>query len=233
MLVLNTNQGGGGENVLSNANVMTNYPDIDNSILLFPDRWNSNSKTLATINWLTFSMLWWIISKNDLLNIKMPTINFTYIPPQLWFYTGSASTQRITTIETLSQLVWVSIWKKIVLPDLIMHQWSISIKVWILHTDWTITYFNNDSISYTWSNDIWYMSDYNRRWDRVQQTNDFFNYFGRIPSQRIIETNWIVVQEWDRVYAELTTSSDASVSFWSYYPTKSNFSIKPIQFSID
>ena len=227
MLVLNTNQGGGGENVLSNANVMTNYPDIDNSILLFPDRWNWSSQTLATINNIDFQMLWWVISKNDLFNLRIR--EDWKLPPLVWTQIPNGSVVRLWMIWTLDELIWSVVWKKIIYPDLIRSSSaSVSYRSWILHSDWTITYFDESE----YSNDAW--SEYFQAiwwwWD--WNTSSVACFFAN-PRIRIRITNWIVVQKWDRLIGEFRSTSANNIAFWSFTPTKPSNMLKPIQFSID
>ena len=232
MLVLNTNQGGGGENVLSNANAINNYPDIDNSILLFPDNFVDSPSIRAQINWLAIHMLGWVVSKDNLINVVItPTAGIQ--PPQLWQYINNSWSQRLTNVDTLSQLVWTTIWKTIILPELLVNtsSWTLTVKVWVFHQDWTITYLS-DPITYsyktTWPQIIASSTSNRGIWDTRTTTPMIFG-----PSNKIITTNWIVVQEWDRVIAEFSTSEVLRISFWSYRATHPLFRIKPIQFSID
>lgn len=232
MLVLNTNQGGGGENVLSNANVMTNYPDIDNSILLFPDNFVDSPTIRAQINWLAIHMFGWVVSKDNLINVVItPTTNAQ--PPQLWQYINNSWSQRLTNVDTLSQLVWMTIWKTIILPELIVSTSTstLTVKVWVFHQDWTITYFS-DPITYryetTWPQIIGSNPSNRGNWTTSTTTSIIF-----APSSKIITTNWIVVQEWDRVIAEFSANEVSRISFWSYRANNPFFRIKPIQFSID
>lgn len=210
---------------------MTNYPDIDNSILLFPDNFVDSPSKIATINWIDIHMFGWVVSKDTLINLIItPTTNIQ--PPQLWQYINNSWIQRLTNVDTLSQLVWITIWKTIILPELLVDtSWTLTVKVWVFHQDWTITYFS-DPITYS----------YKTQWPQIvytpaswRATRKNANAYPDIyaPSSKIITTNWIVVQEWDRVIAEFSASAVMRISFWSYRPNNPFFRIKPIQFSID
>ena len=212
---------------------MTNYPDIDNSILLFPDRWNYSTQTLATINWMDFSMLGGLISKDNLINVENPQIATSAIPPQVWVRV--TWTQRMTSIDALTWLVWQTIWKTIIIPDLISTGQTTEMKwrVWIFHSDWTITFFNQEQELYNVASStfasFWTSES---RWRRMDSSLQQW-VCKRIPITKILKTDWIVVQEWDRPYAEIYYWSTGYVSFWSYNAVMPTLKIQPFQFSID
>lgn len=225
---------------------MTNYPDIDNSILLFPDRWNTDNTTpLVKIHWMNFCMLWWITSKDNLINLKQYVHNYSFCPMRWAYNSNNTNFDRITTVNTLSQLVWITIWKTIVLPDLITSlstytPWStkvLEINVWVLHSDWTISYFAQDIAyiaQYSFQRIEYSSSNWSHRCDNSLWKGTFIKC---IPQTKIISTNWMIVQEWDRVYAHIwnKTSGLASkpISFWWLNACFEDDRLQPIQFSID
>lgn len=234
-LVLNTNTSWW-DNILSNQYLETNYPDIDNSILLFPDRRNYAWTTLATINWITATMLWWVISKESLYNLQIPPVSSSYEwqPPRVWTAISSWNNNLVAVLP-IDWLIWSTIWKKIVLPTLYMQYSefeSITCKTWILHSDWTITYFHEAVWYTTWAS---FWNDPQQfgwgQWSMASYSASFYEWN---PTTKYITTNWIVVQAWDRpIFQIISTQGSLYLNFWSLFYTNPKYKLCPVQISID
>lgn len=251
-LVLNTNLSGGGWYEISN-DFLDIYPDIKNKILFSFWNWLAFSSTaitswnyVAEINWTKINYRWTSIVAPEYYT----SVNWNDQWP-VYFWNTVVSTwtfQKRFWLPTKMNW-WEIIWKEIIWWFLwvfwysyFMDWWTFSQKVWLLHTDWTITYIWE--LSYTITS-VWY-------WERT-----YFNTVrengGSIQSclyptsrtwwNRII-WNWVVAQEWDLIICDLTlwiTHINASwwtqyttwIFFWYNFTTVDNFRNIPLQISID
>jgi len=237
-LVLNTNSGWWWDNILSNQYLENNYPDIDNAILLFPDRYNRTWSALATINWISANMLWWVVSKDDLNNLRIPPTyqSYTWKPPRVWTELPSSSTNYLISPQPIDWLIWSVIGKKIILPTLYMslnYFSNITWRTWILHNDWTITYFHE---AYWYTNTSQHSND---PWTGGRDKRMIWDYGNNIQeweaTTKYITTSWIVVQAWDRPIFQIvsTYTQNLFVNFWSLTPTEPQYKLSSVQISID
>jgi len=254
MLVLNTNQSWWGWYKISNENILWAYPDFENSILLtFPfNHWDifSNvwNETALDINWTKINRFCESIVAPQFFTIYKP-MNLTS-SNQLWYApiinvncwsANNTSTYTVRFWLPWQMKWWEIIWKQIITPELLTqpYPWStwykaVNYKIWLLHSDWTISYIWNHSwnvastsnsiSSYSWS-ELWLNS-----WTSLYRTNKLSS---------VIKTSWIVAQEWDYLIYEIELSrvSSASTTIYLYfgapYPVDKAWIQYPIQVSID
>ena len=236
MLVLNTNQGN--SETIINKNSMIVYPDIENSILFFPrDYWWTSMPTVMTVWGTPIHQFCW--SANQEMFFKRLSLEQFYEgsskwnPPIVWQYIAwSAYPVRISH-ELPLNFNW-TIWKTIILPELISNKswYKPKFRIWVLHSNWNIDYFNSDWTEYSPS--IW--NCVIQSWDYANRSDSSTSWYIYGPTNKIIETNWLSVIEWDRVVFEINhnQSSNNCSFFWgSETPTTYNNTIKPLQISID
>lgn len=193
MLVLNTNQNQFPAK-RSNAVLKTDYPDFNKSVILILGEWEYNIGSTGSMN---------INGTQCFVSRQIDIGNFYGVMnPWKWFvdvgWNGSflfpnnewkAMVSRITTSWTLKKDQVVG---KNIYFDLFGYTKStsssmsckirIKIKVWILHTNWQIDYHWNlidDTVSYGF-----------------YTTNTFIKTY-------TLNSNGVVVNEWDRIVAEI------------------------------
>lgn len=238
MLVLNTNQGGEGD-LLSNESMRISWPDRKNSICLFPITDTPYDKVVWTINWTNINARAWFLNVNSLykLQLKMNSNGAILYPPKVWFSCNIQATW--TYIWRLSHPTpleaWMTIWKTIVLPNfqqIYFGSWlDTQIKVWILHSDWTITYLVDETNAQQYTDSSTEMMNYWGRW------TSWTNYKTTHISNKLYETNWYTTQEWDRIVFEVNTIKRwdyaQDYAFWTLRANSENSVITPLQISID
>mgnify|MGYP003331525602 CR=1 FL=1 len=116
--------------------------EIENNILIFPRETIDNAPTAFTVNWTPVHWISWVFVAPDMLTCKT-TVTFgssVWFPPCILIKSTTNNLARVSTPIPIP--AWLNIWKKITIPWLYSNRssnWH-TIKVWILHSDWTITY---------------------------------------------------------------------------------------------
>lgn len=255
-LVLNTNASGGGWYTLSNE-FLDMYPDLKNKIIFSFWNWKWYSTTsitewnyVAEVNWTRINERWTSIVAPECYT----SVNWNdQWPTYFWYH----QTYPNTTIQKrfwlpIKMIWWEIIWKEIIWWELKvfwyqsrrMSSWTFSQKVWLLHTDWTITYIWE--LLYT----ITTVSSSTASWTAFNVVRDNGGSFQSYPYTmtyswwNMISWNWVVAQAWDMIICDLTlvistaaTSGDTSfgtwIFFWYNYTTNDNLRNAPLQISID
>lgn len=252
MLTLNTNAWWNWGYALSNKEVSTIYPQIEDNILLFPElyQYNSNRPTAFSVNWTVVNAISWVFNTPYNLELVEPIRGyngsswFFYYPP-VSFIRFWNNTFRISSPEPLSS--WMTIWKTIIIPRLYWTftnsswtEYDLQVKVWLLHTDWTITYMaeKQQAVSQTivssWTSMAWL--NIRSEWQYYYYNRNYWNSWRVFWETTKINTNWYITQEWDYIIVEYNTlwsTSNEYVSFWTQTPTRESEMIYPIQVSID
>ena len=244
MLTLNTNAWWNWGYSLSNKEVSTAYPQIEENILLLPKiDWQFGMNSLPTafeVNWTPVHFVNdTFIAPNNLSCGYWNTIyNWsTYLFPPCNLITLQYTNPAILRFWLFEPLqAWMTIWKTIVLPPL--YQWwtssyihsSMKLKVWVLHTDWTITYLAEQTLSKQ-SVYVWNLPNSSTRWSSVVYLYQFWTF-------QVVNTNWYTTVEWDRVIAEIETLETTQnviqfIVLWSEFPIYASTKKQPIQISID
>lgn len=192
MLVLNTNQNEY-PTTRSNSILVCNYPDMAKSVILLPKGWEFNIGSNGDLN---------IHGTQCFIAKQIDVWRFYWASGDRWPYDlgaqsyflfpntkGQATVSRITTSWVLreGQIIWRHMYF-----DLYCYtkstsssqncQFYIKIRIWVLHPSGQIDY-HRDLIDETVSS--WYTN-----------YNNFVKTY-------ILNTNWIAVNEWDRVVAEI------------------------------
>ena len=223
-LVLNTNTSWWWYQ-LSNQDIVQSYPELNNNIIIWPTwrrRWISATPVL-TVNWTSIDDFCAIVSAPDLYEVKWP-INWQYSPIatacNFLSSVGQATTmtRRIWTAYPIQS--WLIIWKKIIFPKLFYWNtsWnlpssyltSMYLKVWVLHTDWTITYIATQEIDITTRN--WWNSYYFNTGTFWSNRTTSYGFYEMIWSNVLITTSWYTTQEWDYVFWERQATKKAGTS---------------------
>ena len=254
MLVLNTNQGGGGAYTLSNKNIVPMYPECDDHILIYPEltRYNKrqatdNVWTAFEVNWTPVHALSWVYEAPHNIHWYVPNYGYTWNSSSSWVlmpFCGSISLWANIPllfrvwIETPLQ-AWLVIWKQIIFPVLYAY-WSnytptnsLDIKVWLLHSDWTINYIATNS--YWTPTSITHRFNTNNGW-RVVNNGGYSSSWKYWWSNTVITWSWMTTVEWDRIIVEYilwSGSYDMYFIIWTITPTDIKERIYPIQISID
>lgn len=241
MLVLNTNEQWW--EVLSNS--MLDWENDYSSSILIQWTWDNTSTPTwwLLIGWMTINQFSETLSKQRETQGSLWTssniwsvfrVRTTYWRWQAW----TTTTVSVASFWTIP--AWKTIWKKIRVRYMPYRQnnsswweWSwwnitITIKVALLHTDWTNT------IVWTYTREI--------NW---KTHNELLNIFNPVISNyidEIISTPWFISQEWDRIWVEykiVKTAWASSMSnsfwldFWYLWALSFNEQPKPIQVSIE
>lgn len=224
------------------------YPQIDNNILLFPEltQYDTSRPTAFSVNWTVVNAISWVFNAPYNLEQTKPILVYNgsniqeYYPP-VWYIRFWNNTFRISSPEPLSS--WMTIWKTIIIPRMYgcykYNSWSkynLEIKVWILHSDWTITYIADDTKSYTQSYVGLDWINVNPKRLQLNYNAAYWNYLFTFWKTVKINTNWYITQEWDYIIVEYNTLWESAyefLSFWTQTPTRESEMIYPIQVSID
>lgn len=239
MLVLNTNNQGGGGYTLSNE-FLEMYPDFQNSILVIPP---------TSVNWT-------LPETHSVNGTKINFRSWTLTAPNFW--NNSTDAGRISIWwwswanydRTTNFRVWIPnklnwweiIWKKLiwwVAWVFTSSQWwsstTMSVRidkldyiVKLLHSDWTLTTIwtvaiTGEALSWMYANQERYY-----QYDNV----------------KTVETSWVVAQEWDLIVVDYDVKihcQTTSTSYWGtgnlllwYKMTSDDLKrIRPLQISID
>ena len=133
--------------------------------------------------------------------------------PSFWdtTWTTESSTLRVATLWSLKW--WEIVWKTIVYAFVRIGQcsstvWRVKFHAWLLHTDWTITYFS-DAVTLTEKTFTGSAKAvYNTWWLEVRKR------------QRIVKvehTNWVVALAWDRPIVDLNFTHWANTSWPAWF----------------
>lgn len=242
MLTLNTNAWW--ENIwnrVSNSFLWW-YPDFK-QILLKPSSGFSASNNVLSVNWTIVNNICSRLSeaREFIWTSTASNYGWTWVY-EPWFITNTTWNNKECNFQdaiftTLWQFEWWEVvWKEIYIKcnartysnstAIITSWWNWhKISIWLLHTDWSITII----------------------WTATKYVN--FNHSSATMSEKreqIIETNWVVAQEGDRIiwicwWNYLVNVSNTSSNFWIYtdfwYDWSASSSMwtacTPIQISID
>jgi hypothetical protein len=236
MLTLNTNAWWNWGYSLSNKEVSTIYPQVEDNILIYPELeyYSSSRPTAFSVNWTVVNAICWIYIMPTYSEIKTSpaTDSSTRYYPPVWSV-SSVDTFRVWLQTPLTP--WITIWKTIVIPNFYYavgtstHSSSeLLIKVWVLHSDWSITYLTQNSLANTFDNNSNRWVNYNIQ---VWYTPSYIWYYWKTPL--VVKTIWIIIQEWDYVIVEYSWMSTNNLILWCKNPTREIECIRPIQISID
>lgn len=220
------------------------YPECDDHILIYPELANysvSGLPTAFSVNWTPVHALSWVYEAPHNLHVNMPTLANTtpqVMKPPISRLYGSLTSSTIfrVWIETPLQ-EWLTIWKQIIFPSLYVYSWyngtyysTLQVKVWLLHTDWTITYVATND----YSSKVYFSYSYNVSSTR-QPTENYTEGYKYLWA--VITWSWITTVEWDRIIVEYivanNSSTTASLILWTQTPITDQEKIYPIQISID
>jgi len=222
-LVLNTNTSWWWAYQLSNSDIWVSYPQFENNCILFAqvslENWNE-IQTAYSVNWTAVNFITWVLEAPWCFQIADYTWAADHIP--WWYYiwninTLPSNTIRIWTREAVS--AWLTIWKTVVFPQLLQRSAnssvnrlsSITYKVWLLHSDWTISYIATKTIT---SGTMQYINMFPSTWDwSVWKSFSSYYYKNFWYTNEVSRTNWIVSQEWDYIIAEIVLPSDEYATF--------------------
>lgn len=223
-LVLNTNKSWWWGYQLSNGEIWVSYPQFENNCILFAqvslDNW-STIPTAYTVNWTAVNFMTWVLEAPSCFQIADYTWNASNIP--WWYYIWNvwnlpSNIIRIWTKEPIS--AWMTIWKTVVFPQLLQRSAStsttrltdITYKVWLLHSDWTISYIATTTIT-TWTTKSIYMLPTTWDWTTWR---DFTSYYYQKfwETNQVSMTSWIVSQAWDYIIAEIVFPSNYTQFYW-------------------
>ena len=231
-LVLNTNTSGWWAYQISNADITTPYPITENNILLFPQLQgilsfsSLSSMTAYTINWTVVnSLIWDFVAPYDIIYDSPVFTNWNRLAWPINSIGGINTNNiwkifRFWTPTPLS--AWMVIWKTIIMPALYVGRYTASgtpsggeiiMKVWLLHSDWTITYIATDTKDF--ANKISFGNV--NAWSNERVSSKTMSCWV-IWTPTAITTNWYTTQEWDYVIAEYIINSWTSwtwtILFW-------------------
>lgn len=194
MLVLNTNSWNWWF-TLTNENILMSYPD-PKQILITP-LWNIDVNwklTIETVNWTPIHQIaWQFCFPQYYENVATES---TYW--RSWWYTTASISNNLTRIATPSWLEWGEIvWKTIVYPDVLWFAWVswLEYKVWLLHTDWTITYIWDHVCNLTKRSPSYVPAGIHVSWSNYSP----YDYWS---SWWITQSTWVVASAWDRIIVE-------------------------------
>ena len=255
-LVLNTNRSWNWWYTIANESIIPPYPNPNDNILLSFD-WQINLSALTEPSSSAFSVNWTKVHQIA-RPLLLPTDReikwnqWYYQPPTLNIISsclnGSDKTSFIRIWLEKPFEAWMTIWKTIIFPNatfITSSSWeqfvwlgylkSATYKVWILHSDGTITYIATRTISNTdtqWE----YISNY---WG-PDWNSSAWRPWRDVWTEEIQTTNWYTTIDWDYLIVEISfvnhwTSSrpDNWLAFWSYAPTKALQRLKIFQVSIE
>lgn len=251
-LVLNTNASGGGWYEISN-DFLDIYPDIKNKIIFNFWNWKAHSSVaitdwpyVASVNWTKINFRWTSVVAPQ----HYTSVNWNDQWPVFFWYTT------VTAWTTVQKRVWLPVrlkWWEVIWKEIIwwrfycfwysyrMNTWTFSQKVWLLHTDWTITYIweLNYTITAVQSGDMCSFSVVREGGATISGTC----YQPIYSWDSILTWSWVVAQEWDIIICDLTlvisTVNSANtqyatwIFFWFNYTTNDNFRNSFLQISID
>lgn len=216
------------------------YPECDDHILIYPELANYSASNLWTafeVNWTPVHALSWVYEAPHNLHLTIPTAQQSayLIPPCSKISLYNINLLFRVWIETPLQ-AWLTIWKQIIFPVLYgtgsyITELSLQVKVWLLHTDWTIDYIA--------TNDYWnaiYNGAKLRYWTDYNYSNLNWDWWNWWKSNTVITWSWMTTVEWDRIIVEYITNAVQEYLYliiWTLTPTKIEERIYPIQISID
>lgn len=239
-LVINANTSWWWWYQVSNTDITIQYPDVNNNILLFIDCWynavwTASQPTAYSVNWTIVNYITWtLVVPNDIEMHGVVASSAIVFPPEssILLTASTAWTIRVWTATPLTS--WMIIWKTIIVPQTRFSiswnitPWSLTVKVWILHSDWTITYMAQETQSAIWTSwnvnpmSVWQQANYS-----------CYVYW----ETKVVKTNWYTTQEWDYIIYEYNIWNDFTGSrrliFWNHFPTYQGQLINPVQISID
>lgn len=226
------------------------YPECDDNILIYPElaRYDlGDTLPIAfEVNWTPVHALSWVYEMPYNLHTNMPTLASTtpqvLKPPMSYFYKYGSSSSIVlfrVWIETPLQ-TWLTIWKQIIFPFFYSYEWyngtrfmTFTIKVWLLHTDWTIDYIATKDYSTKYS---YFSYSYNISSTR-QASENYPDWKKNWWSNEVITWSWITTVEWDRIIVEYILATNGAngwyLILWTQTPINEREKIRPIQISID
>ncbi len=239
-LVINSNDGGGGF-VVSNSNIDT-YPDFKNSILMFPNslkRYNASNSFSVGGTWV-FDICWSMSETNFFQSTTSVVLN-----QWVWIsLVGSGVNSAYSRLYAFKDPLdaWMVVGKNITFPPRLLwvfnyanaYSQSVKLSAVILHADWSKTTLN--TVNYGWiiSTNTWHI---------YSEWSPSFCVLHTCSSNNVFNNSGRVLQEWDRLWFELSfTSSGQSsnnnfsvsgVMFWTPRASVVDVRIMPIQVSID
>lgn len=192
MLVLNTNQNEY-PTTRSNSILVCNYPDMGKSIILLPKSWEFNIGSAGDLNihgtqcfvanQIDLWLFYWGASNGRTYEIGNYS-SFLFPNTQ-----GQATVSRITTSWVLreGQIIGRHMYFDLYCytkstSTSINCQFYIKIRIWVLHPSGQIDY----------------------HWDFIDETiSSWYTRYNNFIKTYTLNTNWISVNEWDRVVAEI------------------------------
>ena len=231
-LVINANTQWWWAYQLSNSEIWVSYPQFENNCILFApvslENW-ANLPTAFSVNWTAVNFMTWVLEAPWCFQIADFAWSIDYLP--WWYYIHNfssipSSIIRIWTREPIE--AWLTIWKTVVFPHLFQRYVSsstdwlseLTYKVWLLHSDWTISYIANTTVSRNPSRIT--TTFFPNSADRRQKQYSSYYWFWFWETNEVVRTNWLVSQAWDYIIAEIivpeTHSFSGRLLLWTIVP---------------